>query len=433
MKGLPSWPLFAPVRPRATSPVSAEVSSVWSCFLPRVFSRGRRVAHKRLWRQKKAEEKRRILDYDKARRLAGQEALQTGFEFVPDCHFLVIDKPQGLSSYTQAGHIKKSMTKVFESMLKMRFYAFHQRYQGKNGKLLSLRMGKTLKKIKVTGLETLDSFATGVYPIVVEDAIRVAKHFKDGTREYECTVCFGSGTDNQFSSGKTVEEREFSHVTVDAMKEMIKQRFIGELMQVPPMYSTVKFEGRPLHDYAERGRKVDIEPLPVHVYAFEVRRFELPHVRFHVQCDPKTFIRSLVCDLAHALDSCCHVSALRRTRCGVFRIEDAVYGSPESLVALGPKIGKHLIHANQLIPGIWKQPDESSQPSNTEGTSVSDGEMKGQNDEDHDEQRDEQTSEEYEEMTDEDDEDNGDDEYDEESADSDDNTLDEEFRSRHGY
>jgi tRNA pseudouridine55 synthase len=99
---------------------------------------------------------------------------------------------------------------------------------------------------------------------------------------------------------------------------------VGEIAQVPPLYSAVHIAGRRAFSYARDGQEVQIAPKNITVYSFEITRFALPEIDFKVVCSKGTYIRSLARDFGLALDSGAHLSALRRTRIGEFRVEEAI-------------------------------------------------------------------------------------------------------------
>jgi tRNA pseudouridine55 synthase len=117
---------------------------------------------------------------------------------------------------------------------------------------------------------------------------------------------------------------------VDVSEEQFRaemERFVGDIEQVPPAYSAVKVGGEKLYRAARAGREVQAPPRRVHVYAFNLRRFEIPRFDFRVRCSGGTYVRSLVADVGAALGCGAHLAALRRTAIGPFRVEDA--RSPE--------------------------------------------------------------------------------------------------------
>lgn len=275
--------------------------------------------------------------------MASNEAAPIQMENVPRCHFLVLDKPEGQSSALVVDHAKKVLGDVFCSSLKKRYIEF----QSQKG-ISKARAGKSLKKIKIGHGGTLDPFATGVLVLGIEGGTKLLDTFLAGTKAYECTALFGSATDTQDKTGKVIEQRDFAKVTEASLNEIIQAQFLGDIMQVPPMYSALKVDGKRLYEYARDGQTVHVESRPIHVHAFEVIDVQIPAVRFRIECGGGTYVRTLVHDLAHALDSCAHLTQLKRTRCGAFKIKDAIPGDKEYLESLGGELVNHLIPAASL-------------------------------------------------------------------------------------
>ena len=98
----------------------------------------------------------------------------------------------------------------------------------------------------------------------------------------------------------------------------------GERLQAPPVYSAKKVEGVRAYEFARAGETVELRKVPINIYAIEVEEFDLPHLRIRVECSKGTYIRSLACEIGEALESGAHLTALRRTRSGEFRVENAV-------------------------------------------------------------------------------------------------------------
>jgi tRNA pseudouridine55 synthase len=142
-------------------------------------------------------------------------------------------------------------------------------------------------------------------------------------KQYEATMRLGSTTDTQDSQGRELSISD----TVPGSAEVVRQAcecFTGEQLQVPPMYSALKRNGRPLYELARRGETVERKQRCITVYALEVTAIDLPHVTMRVNCSSGTYIRTLCHDIGQALGCGAHMSALKRLRCGHFGINDAL-------------------------------------------------------------------------------------------------------------
>jgi tRNA pseudouridine55 synthase len=177
------------------------------------------------------------------------------------------------------------------------------------------------KKVGHTG--TLDPDAIGVLPICVGQATRLVEYFTEKDKTYKVIMKFGNETTTQDSSGEvtittelpTLSKAEFCAVT---------EQFIGEIQQVPPMYSAIKKDGQPLYKLAREGVEVEIEPRPVMIHGIKVLMYNKESAMLEVHCGKGTYIRTLCQDLARACGSSAHMTYLMRLSSGDFNIADAV-------------------------------------------------------------------------------------------------------------
>jgi tRNA pseudouridine55 synthase len=182
---------------------------------------------------------------------------------------------------------------------------------------------KKFKTAKVGHLGTLDPMATGVLPVSIGKATRLAQFLPTYPKEYEGQIRFGFSTTTYDREGApTTEERPLDRSAGDVARSM--QRFIGKIDQIPPPFSAKKIGGTPSYKLARANRQVEIAPIEVEVQEFELLSSELPLATFRVVCSGGTYVRSLVHDLGREIGCGAHLTALRRTRSGDFRIENAV-------------------------------------------------------------------------------------------------------------
>jgi len=187
-----------------------------------------------------------------------------------------------------------------------------------------VRRLKGLFKVKRVGhTGTLDPTATGVLPICVGEATKVAGFIADGEKEYEATVRFGQVTDTQDAAGRVLETRPIEGVTEDRVREALLS-FVGLIEQTPPMYSARKIEGKRLYELARAGEEVEREPRTVNVDEARMTFFQPPDCGIFVRCSKGTYLRTLAHDLGARLGSGAHLRELRRTRVGPFGIEESV-------------------------------------------------------------------------------------------------------------
>lgn len=176
------------------------------------------------------------------------------------------------------------------------------------------------KKIGHTG--TLDPDAEGVLPVCLGKATKVCDLLTDKDKEYEAVMLLGTVTDTQDTSGTVLEQKEV-HVSEAEVRTAIES-FIGDYMQIPPMYSALKVDGKKLCDLARAGVTVERKARPVVIHAIEILEVELPRVRMRVSCSEGTYIRTLCQDIGEKLGCGACMESLLRTRVSSFFIEDAL-------------------------------------------------------------------------------------------------------------
>lgn len=159
---------------------------------------------------------------------------------------------------------------------------------------------------------SLDPLATGVLPICLGDATKLCGVLLESDKSYQATVALGVRTSTGDTEGDVVETSDSSQVT-RAELEAVLPGFVGEIQQIPPMYSALKREGQPLYALARAGIEVEREPRTVTLHRLELTAFSSASFQFEVRCSKGTYIRTLAEDIARALGQCAHLTALRRT------------------------------------------------------------------------------------------------------------------------
>lgn len=176
---------------------------------------------------------------------------------------------------------------------------------------------------KVGHCGTLDPAATGLLVLVLGKFTRIAGALSGVDKIYEATLKLGIETDTEDMDGKIIRESDYSSVTEDALKECVAG-FLGKSMQVPPMVSALKKDGKKLYELARAGVEVEREPRPIEIYDIKTTRVELPECDFTVHCSKGTYVRTIAADIGKKLGCGAALSALRRTQAGKFSIADAV-------------------------------------------------------------------------------------------------------------
>ena len=176
------------------------------------------------------------------------------------------------------------------------------------------------KKIGHTG--TLDPMATGVLPVCLGNATKVCDMLADRDKEYVAELLLGVETDTQDITGRILRERP-----VESKQEEVRRAaasFLGEYLQIPPMYSAIKIQGKKLYELARAGKEVERRPRPVTIYELEILECALPAVRFRAVCSKGTYIRTLCADIGEKLGCGGTMKRLQRTRVGEFSLEGAL-------------------------------------------------------------------------------------------------------------
>ncbi len=186
------------------------------------------------------------------------------------------------------------------------------------------RLKALVKPARVGHLGTLDPFATGLLPVMIGQATKLAPFLEGGDKRYEGTIALGAETDTLDREGEVTRTAPVSNLTADQLAQ-VAQRFTGSIEQVPPVFSAIKRGGVPLYRRARRGEDVEAPPArTVTIENLELRLAPGDTLEFTVTCGPGTYARSLARDIALALGSVGHLKELRRLASGSFSIDDAV-------------------------------------------------------------------------------------------------------------
>ncbi|TCW87159.1 tRNA pseudouridine(55) synthase TruB [Burkholderia sp. SRS-46] len=176
------------------------------------------------------------------------------------------------------------------------------------------------KKAGHTG--TLDPLASGLLPLCFGEATKFSQDLLEADKTYEATMRLGVRTATGDAEGEVLDTRPVAcdRAAVDAALA----RFTGEIVQVPPMYSALKRDGKPLYEYARAGQTVEREGRAVTIHVLELLACELPDVTFRVTCSKGTYVRTLAEDIGEALGCGAHLTMLRRTGVGALTLDHAV-------------------------------------------------------------------------------------------------------------
>lgn len=178
------------------------------------------------------------------------------------------------------------------------------------------------KVSKVGHAGTLDPLATGLLIVCTGNFTKSINEYMGMEKEYTGSFTIGSTTPTYDRESTPENFKDVSAITTEQL-HAATQQFTGLIMQVPPIFSAIKQEGKPVYLAARKGEDVVLEPRPITIKTFEITGVELPLVYFKVVCSTGTYIRSLANDYGKALGTGAHLSSLRRTRIGTFMVEDA--------------------------------------------------------------------------------------------------------------
>jgi len=176
---------------------------------------------------------------------------------------------------------------------------------------------------KVGHAGTLDPMATGLLVMLLGSYTRSSGLFLNDDKEYEATLVLGLATDTGDSDGRTVCAKGAADIKDETIANAFR-KFVGEIEQLPPMYSAVKFKGKKLYELARKGLDVERKPRKVHIKDLEITGIALPEVSFRVKCSKGTYIRQLAVDIGSQIGCGAHLSYLRRTRSGKFSVAGAI-------------------------------------------------------------------------------------------------------------
>ncbi|WP_373713629.1 tRNA pseudouridine(55) synthase TruB [Streptococcus sp.] len=191
------------------------------------------------------------------------------------------------------------------------------------------KLRKMLKEKKIGHGGTLDPDVTGVLPIAVGKATRLIEYMQEEGKIYEGEITLGFSTTTEDASGEVVE---VTPVSLDLSQEMVDQAmaaFVGQIVQIPPMYSAVKVDGRKLYEYARAGQEVERPKRTIEISSFErtsplVAEGDLVRFTFRVKCGKGTYVRTLSVDLGAKLGYASHMSKLERTGSAGLTLDDAL-------------------------------------------------------------------------------------------------------------
>lgn len=204
---------------------------------------------------------------------------------------------------------------------------------------------------KVGHLGTLDPMATGVLPVVIGRATRLAQFFSSGEKTYEATIQFGWSTDTYDREGSPTSEAVTPGFTREELEAAL-ERFRGKFLQTPPVFSAKKVSGTPAYRLARKQVLVELQPVEVQVFALHLREFAAGVARISVRCSSGTYVRSIAHDLGRELGCGAFLTALRRTASGEFTESESRTLEALELLAREQNLEQAVIPLSRLLPEI---------------------------------------------------------------------------------
>ncbi len=226
---------------------------------------------------------------------------------------LVVDKPAGMTSHDVVARVRKLMTER-----------------------------------SVGHLGTLDPIATGVLPLVLGRYTRLAQFYTSADKKYEGRIRLGFATDTYDAEGAPMGPVTPFSGSVEEVRQVASQ-MTGVIQQLPPTFSAKKISGVPAYKLARKKQQVELQPVEVQVYRFEISALEGDEVRFQAEVSSGTYIRSLAHDLGRLLGTGGHISQLRRTRSGEFDLTQAVGLEELADLAQSGTAGSKFIHPRAIL------------------------------------------------------------------------------------
>ncbi len=196
--------------------------------------------------------------------------------------------------------------------------------QGLTSNAALQRVKRILNAAKAGHTGALDPLATGVLPLCFGEATKFSQYLLDADKEYVTVAKLGEKTSTADAEGEIVASSSVPESLDKFLIEAYLRQFRGELDQIPSMYSALKHQGTPLYKLARQGKTVERKPRKVTIFELEMLDWQSPWLTLRVKCSKGTYIRNLVEDIGDAIGCYAHVTLLRRTRSGPYKIEDAI-------------------------------------------------------------------------------------------------------------
>jgi len=202
--------------------------------------------------------------------------------------FVLMNKPSGMTSHDVVAKVRRK---------------FHMKRVGHAG--------------------TLDPLATGVLIILLGRSTKLFKEFEAYDKAYKATLILGTKTTTADIEGTVIQQMDYSSITREQFENILHE-FRGDIMQVPPMVSAIKVNGKRLYELARKGIQVKRDPRHIKIHDLQLISFSSPRVTLNIECSKGTYVRQLAEDIAEKLDNVACIAEIERTKVGPFRINETV-------------------------------------------------------------------------------------------------------------
>jgi tRNA pseudouridine55 synthase len=216
---------------------------------------------------------------------------------------VLVNKPLGWTSFQVVNKLRFGITKYHMETLKAN------------------NVGK--KKIKVGHAGTLDPLATGLLIICIGKETKNIDQYMASEKEYSGSICLGANTPSYDKETEINETFDISNITIEMIAATAKS-FIGEQLQMPPIFSAIKKDGQRAYDAARKGQEIVLTHRSITIYNFEITAIDLPLVYFKINCSKGTYIRSIAFDFGKKLNNGGYLNSLCRTASGIYNLQNAV-------------------------------------------------------------------------------------------------------------
>ena len=197
----------------------------------------------------------------------------------------------------------------------------------------------------------LDPFATGMLPVCLGEATKTAAFMLDADKTYHATARLGEATTTGDPEGELILQQPVPDLDARAVADVLSS-FVGPISQLPPMFSALKHQGRPLYEYARQGVTIERERRSVTIHELRLLHWQAPELQFEVRCSKGTYVRTLAEDIASALGSCAHLRELRRLSVAPFPAQAMVTLDALAEAAAAGSLRDYLLPTDAGLPGM---------------------------------------------------------------------------------